>query len=137
MRTIIAGSRTITDYTLVQYAVATCGWTITEVVSGTALGVDKLGERWAEENGVLCSQFPALWDTHGKRAGHLRNLRMAEYAEACIIIWDGQSPGSQSMAKYAMENGCLLYLRTHKVIVPVATEEMAMWAHYEGQQVPL
>lgn len=50
MKTIIAGSRDITDYPrFEQYMqrVLDSGWTITEVVSGTCRGVDQMGERWA------------------------------------------------------------------------------------------
>lgn len=50
MRTIVAGSRSILNFSLVEKAAKDCGWEITEVVSGTANGVDRLGERWAREH---------------------------------------------------------------------------------------
>lgn len=34
---------------------------LTEIVSGTANGADKLGERYAKEYGYLLKQFPAEW----------------------------------------------------------------------------
>jgi len=37
------------------------------------------------------------WNRLGKRAGPMRNKRMAEYTDAAIIIWDGKSPGSRNM----------------------------------------
>lgn len=50
MKTIIAGSRTINDYLLVKKligrAIKYYRVDITEVVSGGAIGVDKLGEKW-------------------------------------------------------------------------------------------
>lgn len=59
MKTIIAGSRTIADYELLEQSIAECGWQITEVVSGGASGVDALGEEWATRNSVPCVRFPA------------------------------------------------------------------------------
>jgi hypothetical protein len=43
VRTIIAGSRSITDPAIVGAVIAASGFEITEVVCGMAEGVDKLG----------------------------------------------------------------------------------------------
>lgn len=49
MKVIIAGSRDVTFPLLhVVRAVDESGWTITEVVSGCARGVDEHGEQWAK-----------------------------------------------------------------------------------------
>lgn len=54
MRTIIAGSRDITDWTLLIRAIRDAqasfadGWPITRVLCGGARGVDTLGKLWAE-----------------------------------------------------------------------------------------
>lgn len=105
MKVIIAGSRGIQDYSMVEKAVRESGFTVTEVVSGTASGVDRLGERWAREHGVPVKQFPANWDELGKRAGYLRNAEMVTYAEALIAVWDGRSPGTNHTVKLAREAG--------------------------------
>jgi predicted Rossmann fold nucleotide-binding protein DprA/Smf involved in DNA uptake len=52
MKTIVAGSRSITDIQTVSDAVEQCGWTITEIVSGGATGVDTLGENIANAYGI-------------------------------------------------------------------------------------
>jgi hypothetical protein len=52
MKTIIAGSRDITDYNVVKAAVKAAGFTITEVVSGAARGVDSLGEEYARRHSI-------------------------------------------------------------------------------------
>jgi hypothetical protein len=36
---------------------------------------------------------------HGRSAGPKRNRKMAEYSDALLLIWDGESPGSSSMKK--------------------------------------
>ena len=105
MRTIIAGSRDCTDMDVLKTAIADCGWAPTVVISGTARGVDQLGESWAEENKIPCEQYPANWNKYGKSAGYHRNVVMADKAEALIAIWDGKSKGTQLMIHIAKDRG--------------------------------
>lgn len=100
MKVIIAGSRTVTDESLVREAIKDAGFYITEVVSGCARGVDTLGERWAAKNYKLITRFRADWDQYGTRAGPLRNIHMGDYADALIAIWDGKSAGTKHMIQY-------------------------------------
>lgn len=105
-RVIIAGTRTFTDYTLLQRE---CNRLLSEkqrthniiVVSGTARGADTLGERYARERGFQLRRFPADWDKDGKKAGMLRNYRMADNADALIAFWDGTSRGTANMIDIA------------------------------------
>jgi hypothetical protein len=99
MKVIIAGSRNIDDYSLIVEAVERSGYNITEVVSGCAVGIDRLGERWAIANNIPIKEMPADWNRNGKAAGPMRNRDMAEYADAAIVIWDGKSPGSRNMVE--------------------------------------
>jgi hypothetical protein len=101
MKTIIAGSRTITREAIVRDAINCCGWNITEVVSGCAKGVDQLGEELARDSDIPVAQFPANWNKYGRSAGPIRNREMAKYAEALIAIWDGKSRGTANMIKVA------------------------------------
>lgn len=110
MKTIIAGSRTIRSYSVVDTAVKLSGFRITEVVSGAARGVDILGEQWAARHGVPCRVFEADWNRWGKRAGYLRNVEMGEYAEALIAVWDGISPGTKHMINIAYGRGLKVYI---------------------------
>lgn len=110
MRTIIAGSRTLNRYEYVLAAAARCGFPITELVSGTAPGIDRLGERWAAEHGIPARRFPANWALHGKVAGYLRNGEMADYAEALIAIWDGVSRGTAHMIAMARKRGLRIFI---------------------------
>lgn len=97
MKVIIAGSRSITDYTALQSAIFQSDFSISEVVSGCARGPDSLGELWASENNVPVKKFPADWGRFGRAAGHYRNSEMASYADALIVLWDGQSRGTLDM----------------------------------------
>jgi len=110
MKTIIAGSRGITNLFVVEKAVELSGFDITEVVSGTARGVDQLGEEWAAMRLVPIKRFPANWNLYGKSAGHRRNKQMAEYAEALIAVWDGVSPGTKNMIDTAKELGLKVHV---------------------------
>jgi len=99
MKVIIAGSRNLIKHSYIQTAVEKSGFQIDEVVSGCAVGADSLGEYWAEMNSIPVKKFPAPWDQYGKAAGAIRNVRMAEYADAAIVVWDGVSKGSKHMIK--------------------------------------
>lgn len=103
MKTIIAGSREITDYQQVLNAISLIDWQITAVVCGMARGVDKLGEKFALQNQIPVHYYPAEWHIHGKSAGYLRNWEMAKNAEALIAIWDGKSKGTSHMIDIARD----------------------------------
>ena len=110
MRTIIAGSRGITDIRHVQRAMAAAreqfGIVPTLVLSGCAPGVDTLGEEWAKANNVPVELHPAQWALHGhKRAGPLRNAKMAHACDAVVAVWDGKSPGTADMIRRATVMG--------------------------------
>ena len=97
MKTIIAGSRSITDYNIVLKYIKLSGFDISAVISGTATGVDKLGERYAEDHDLCLIRIPANWKKYGKAAGPLRNIDMAKICDSAIIIWDGHSKGTYHM----------------------------------------
>ena len=122
MRVIIAGSRCWVMYADIRRAVyrALRSWGcegplevtnwITEVLSGTAPGADRHGERWAKEKGIPLRLFPADWEKHGKRAGFIRNHEMAKNADALVAIWDGKSRGTANMIAEAEKAGLKVYV---------------------------
>ena len=110
MKTIIAGSRTITDGKLVEAAIAESGFLISEVVCGMAPGVDTLGQRWALTHNIPVARFPARWELDGKSAGYLRNTRMAEYADALIAVTTGSS-GTAHMIRTAEVRGLKVFVK--------------------------
>lgn len=104
-KVIIAGSRTLTpSYFVTLFNV--CEYLLKqkteksieiEIVSGKAKGADLLGEAYAKLKGYGIKQFPAKWSEKGKSAGYLRNVEMAQYANALIAFWDGKSKGTRHM----------------------------------------
>jgi len=104
MKVIIAGSRSITDENEVVQAIVDSGFMITEVVSGGARGVDRIGEKWAQMMGIPVTRFIPDWEHLGKSAGHTRNHDMAVYVGSqggLILVWDGMSSGSKNMLQHA------------------------------------
>lgn len=104
MKVIIAGGRDFNDYNLLK---SKCDKFLKnssniEIVSGTANGADKLGEKYALENGYKLTKFPADWSL-GKKAGYIRNKQMAEYSDCLIAFWDGLSKGTSHMINLAKE----------------------------------
>jgi len=112
MKVIIAGSRDITYYSLAERAVAAFReqalFDITEVVCGEApRGVDQLGKTWARRNNIPVASFPADWNTHGKKAGVLRNIEMGNYADGLIAVTNG-SRGTEHIIRIARSKGLLV-----------------------------
>jgi YspA, cpYpsA-related SLOG family len=127
VRVIVAGSRRITSENLV-FAILNSlkdQIPIMEVVCGQAPGVDTLGEVWAKKHFIPTTPFPADWNNidapgaiirtskygrkYNARAGFDRNQKMAEYGQALILIWDGNSPGSADMLARAKALRLVIY----------------------------
>jgi len=107
-RIIIAGGRDFRNYDWLSenlaQAVSELEGTV-EIVSGTARGADRLGERWATEQHIPIKRFPAQWDLYGKSAGYKRNTQMVKYATHLIAFWNGESRGTQHMIDTARAQG--------------------------------
>ena len=128
MRVIIAGSRDFNDYALligstIKYikSLKELGYNtsreVLEIVSGTANGADKLGEKFATQFNLKLKKFPAKWNELGKRAGYVRNKEMAIYASedsdlgVLIAFWDGESKGTKHMIDLAKKQGLVVFVK--------------------------
>ena len=116
-RVIIAGTRTFDNYGLLyeyaDYKLSQIQDNI-EIVSGGAKGADALGERYAREKGYSLRVFPADWAKYGRKAGPMRNRQMAEYADALLAFWDGESAGTKNMIEEANKQGLKIGIRIYK-----------------------
>ena len=112
MKVIVAGGRDFKDYELLKCTLDNFQQeygNITEVISGTTKGVDKLGEQFANENNIPIKRFVPDWEGLGKKAGHVRNRLMGDYAKEhngmLVAFWDKQSKGTKGMIDYATKIG--------------------------------
>ena len=125
MKLIIAGGRDFkptpeTDH--LMKVIFSC-YPIEEIVSGLARGADQYGVDQAKLYGIPVKPFPADWDDleaagaiikyrkkdgkpYNAKAGHDRNLLMAEYGTAVVLLPGGS--GTSNMRKLALD---------HKLIV--------------------
>lgn len=118
IKIIIAGSRNFNDYNFLKneslkiikhlkYEGYNTKKENIEIISGTANGADKLGEKFAKEFELCLKQFPANWNLYGNSAGYRRNREMALYAKQdselniLIAYWDGISKGTKHMINLA------------------------------------
>lgn len=132
---IIAGGRTFRDF---DYLVKHMDEAIRNVkkeykiviISGTANGADKLGEKYAELKGYAIKRFPAKWndltlnpcrikvDTNGRKynalAGLARNKEMINYViennGGVIVFWDGKSTGTKNTIELAKKSNLKLII---------------------------
>lgn len=130
LKVIIAGGRNFKDYKTLRKV---CDKVLSEIenviiVSGKEPnGADKLGEKYAKEKGFIVKEFPADWNDltepcvlrtrkdgtkYNALSGFKRNYKMAEYADALIAFWDGESPGTKDMIEQAKRKK--LQIKIHK-----------------------
>lgn len=87
-----------------------------KVIHGGARGADRMAAESAERNGCdVAPPFLPDWDSHGKKAGIMRNLEMLDQKpDAVIAFWNGKSPGTKHTITEAERRG----IKTVVVIVP-------------------
>jgi hypothetical protein len=106
---IIAGGRDFTDrdllFTKMDQLLISYAWKDITIVSGCARGADSLAIEYAMSRKTELVYCPADWDTHGKRAGYIRNSHMATLATHLVAFHDGKSRGTQMMIEIAREVG--------------------------------
>ena len=111
LKIIIAGSRTINKYDVLLQAMADTlinyqGFTI-EIISGGAIGVDKLAYRYAMENKLIYYEFKPKYKGPKDYEAPLRRNR--DMGDILISIWDGKSKGTKYMMDYMEELGKPIY----------------------------
>lgn len=115
MRIIMCGSRTfnrvgVIRETLQKISASTDG-PIT-IVHGDARGADRLAAEVAKWMGMQVEAVPADWDTHGKRAGYVRNQEMLDRGADAVYAFRsaGESRGTDMMVDLARKAGVETFL---------------------------
>lgn len=116
VKIIVAGGRDFDDCALLDEVLDQYleNHEIEEIVSGKAKGADFLGETWAVHHDIPIKPFPAEWHKHGRGAGHVRNLKMARYADVLFAFWDGESKGTNGMIHDALHEGLEVHVYRYK-----------------------
>lgn len=110
---VVAGSRDFNDYNLLS---TTLDEVVTElkteynvtIVSGTANGADKFGEKYAEKHGLKIERHPANWGRFGRGAGPIRNAEMVKESDGVVVFWNGHSAGASNIIECATAEGNLV-----------------------------
>ena len=97
MKLLIVGSRSITDFDLSPYVSAD----VDTIISGGAGGVDTLAEQYADTHRLSKYIIRPQYNRYHRAAPLKRNEQMVNMADEILIVWDGQSKGTQHTIKYA------------------------------------
>lgn len=92
----IIGSRSFNDKQKLELAINELNLDIDTVVSGGAMGADKLGEEWAKNHGIKVELHLPEWPKYGRSAGIIRNKAIVQSCDFCLAFWDGKSKGTNS-----------------------------------------
>jgi len=115
MKVIVAGSRDFNDYVTAKAFIDNClsEYATSDFVfiSGECRGADRIGERYAKENGFRIERFPAEWNKFGRAAGPIRNKRMAEACDILICFWDGESRGTASVIDFCKKKNKKIFIK--------------------------
>ena len=100
MITAVVGSRTISNYSLIQEVLDS--HIITSVVSGGADGVDTIAENYSyrrlKKSPIV---FYPEYSKYGRSATHIRNTEIVDSSQKVIGFWDGKSRGTVDTIKYS------------------------------------
>ena len=99
MKLLVVGSRSITEFDLSPYITAE----VETIISGGAGGVDTLAEKYADQHRLSKYIMRPRYDLYGRGAPLKRNEQTVDLADAVLIIWDGQSKGTNYTLKYAQK----------------------------------
>lgn len=74
------------------------------IVSGGAVGADKLSEQYAKEYNHEMVVFEPKWKEYGKSAGMIRNKEIIKNSDIVIAFWDSKSKGTKNSIDLAKKN---------------------------------
>lgn len=122
MKLVVAGSRSFHNQRFVwdhlDIIVRGENIVVDELINGGCSGVDELATMWGKGRQVpRITIFPALWNTHGRSAGPIRNKEMAEYGDMLVAFLGEGSIGTMDMLNKMKQAG------KYSVIVPLPTVE--------------
>lgn len=77
-------------------------WTL---ISGAARGADTAALDYAVVNWMLFEEYPADWETYGKKAGFIRNKKMLDEGKPNVVVAFPGGKGTAGMVTLAKKAG--------------------------------
>lgn len=110
MKVGIVGSRSFSNLEILQNILKTHLIPNDIIVSGGAIGVDKLAEEFAKSNGFKTHIYLPNWKIYGKSAGFIRNKQIVDNSDYIIAIWNGSSKGTKHSIDLAKGQGKTVFI---------------------------
>lgn len=115
-RVLIMGCRAYENYPEAYRYINRCLAGISDeyrivVVSGGVRLADRLGHRFASDNGFEVEFYRTDWDRHGKDANLQRNRKEVDVSDCVICLWDGESDYTGAIIDYARQRDKPLMLK--------------------------
>ena len=98
----IIGSRSLAGMDLTSYLPRHRNW---RLISGGAVGVDSIAERWADGLGVPKTILRPDYPRFGHSAPLVRDREIVDLADRVLAFWDGSSHGTNYTVTYALSKG--------------------------------
>ena len=111
MKVAIVGSRSLKNVDIAKFIPEQT----TEIITGGAVGIDTLAEKWADKNRISKTIIRPEYPKYGLYAPLKRNEEIVRRADLVIAIWDHKSNGTKFTIEYAKEIGkpCKVYIPTN------------------------
>ena len=111
MRILVCGSRHYHEqeqlFAILDKEVEESPYDPVIIITGMAKGADTLAWMWAKSRKMICEEYPADWEKHGRSAGPIRNRQMLKEGNPDLVIafLAPDSRGTKDMVKAATEAG--------------------------------
>jgi hypothetical protein len=109
---------------------------IDEIVQGDADGIDYCAKMFAKKAEIPHVDFPYKSEL-GKAGGPVRNAEMADYADALLLIWDGNSRGSNNMKFEARKRGLPVFECILKSPTQADRKKLGIYVHPKNRESTL
>jgi hypothetical protein len=104
VKVLVCGSRDWQDPDMIEDRLAALP--ACTILHGAARGADTIAATVGDIYGHTVQAFPADWDTHGRRAGIIRNLAMLDECPDLVIAFQAhKSRGTQHTIDEARRRG--------------------------------
>lgn len=116
MRVLVCGGRDYADRRCVYAVLDDLAGHAEEIICGGANGADALARDWAAYRSIPCHVYNADWETHGRKAGPLRNQKMLDEGKPDLVIAFPGGRGTADMLRRAERAGVAIVKRQFQPI---------------------